>query len=130
MIDLMSATQTAVYQALVSGGLSIPVYDHVKQDTQPNFIKIGHISCANEGTKEDQQERFEVEIHAIYRGSDRGELLGIMHEVRKTLDREPLAFNGVSFWQPDFLTAMVSDAGPDGVTYAGISTFEVVAEPA
>jgi hypothetical protein len=129
-IDLMSPTQAAVFSALEAGVTKAAVYDHVKQGIGPNFVKIGAIYGTNEGAREEQREEFEVEVHSIYRGADRTELMAIMHEVRLALDGVEIAAGGVSFWTPEFLNQAISDAGPDGVTYAGISTFLVSAEPA
>jgi hypothetical protein len=129
-IDLMSPTQAAVFRALEAGVTLAPVYDHVKPGTEPNFVKIGAINGTNEGAREEQREEFEVEVHSIYRGADRTELIAIMHQVRQSLDGVAIAADGVSFWTPEFLAQAISDAGPDGVTYAGISTFLVSAEPA
>lgn len=130
MLDLVSPTQAAVYAALAAGVTLAPVHDHVKQGTEPNFVQIGAIEVGNEGSKEEQRERIEVEVHTIYRGKDRAELLAIMHEVRTALDGVVIEADGVSFWAPEFLSAAASSAGPDGVTYAGISIFEIYAEPA
>jgi hypothetical protein len=129
-IDLMAPAQAAVFAALDAGVTRAPVHDHVKQGTEPNFVKIGAINGTNQGAREEQREEFEVEIHSIYRGSDRAELMAIMHEVRISLDGVDISADGVSFWTPEFLSQAISDAGPDGVTYAGISTFLVSAEPA
>jgi hypothetical protein len=128
MIDLMSAGQAAIFAALETGVVLATVHDHVKQDTAPPFVKIGAIATNNEGGKGEQAETLEVEIHTIYRGADRSVLLAIMHQVREALDEQQLAGGGASF-RPTFATAAASDAGPDGVTYAGITTFEVFAEP-
>lgn len=130
MIDLMSATQEAVFRALEAGVTLATVHDHVKQDMQPPFVKLGTIETDNEGDKKDQRELLQVEVHTIYRGSDRSVLLAIMHDVRSALDGVAIDAEGVSFWEPVFISAAASDAGPDGVTYAGISTFEINAEPA
>jgi hypothetical protein len=133
MIDLMSPTQEAVFEALAD---AIPdevaeVLDHVPQDRPiERFVKLGAIEEENVGTKDEPRSRFEIEVHTIYRGTDRSVLLAIMHRVRGALDEQPIAAEGVDFSSPDFLGAAASDAGPDGVTYAGISTFEIYAEPA
>jgi hypothetical protein len=130
VIDLMSPTQAAVFTALEAGVSLAPVHDHVKPGTEPDFVKIGAINGTNEGARDEQREEFEVEVHSIYRGSDRAKLMAIMHEVRLALDGVAIAAEGASFWTPEFLSQAASDAGPDGVTYAGISTFLVSAEPA
>jgi hypothetical protein len=130
MIDLMSATQAAVFGALDDRVTLAPVHDHVKQDTDPPFVKIGTIETISEGGKDEQAETLQVEVHTIYRGADRSALLAIMHEVREALEGQTITAPDASFWTPTFIGAVASEAGPDGVTYAGISTFEVFAEPA
>jgi hypothetical protein len=130
VIDLMSPTQAAVFTALEAAVSLAPVHDHVKPGTEPDFVKIGAINGTNEGAREEQREEFEVEVHSIYRGADRTKLMAIMHEVRTALDGVEIAAEGASFWTPEFVSQAISDAGPDGVTYAGISTFLVSVEPA
>ncbi len=131
-VDLMSATQQAVFRALLAGvpGHIAAVYDHIDQDTQPPFVRIGAIEAVNESDKSDQCERFEVEVHSIYRGSDRSALLAIMHRARCALDGPVLEAPDATFDTPELLAAAASDAGVDGVTYAGISKFEIYAEAA
>jgi hypothetical protein len=126
----MSAAQGAAFAALTSGVSQAAVHDHVKQDTQPPFVKIGAIESASDGGKGEQLELITIEVHSIYRGADRTELLAIMHEVRQALDDQAISAPGASFQRPKFVRAAVSDAGPDGATYAGISIFEFHAEPA
>lgn len=129
MIDLMSATQEGFYEALKAAVSLASVFDHVKQGTQPNFVQLGPIESLSEGTKHGQLELLSIEIHTIYRGMDRRELLAIMHQVRQIEDLAITA-DGVSFSAPSFVSAAASNPGPDGITYAGISTFEIYAEPA
>lgn len=131
MLDLMSAAQEAFFTALAA---AIPpgtasVHDHLKQGTQPPFVHVGGIDEENVGSKGEQGSRFEVEVHSVYKGADRSELLAIMHQVRLALDGQPIAAAGVEFSTPAFIGAAASMAGHDGLTYAGISTFEVFAEP-
>lgn len=130
MIDLLQATQDAFYAALVAGVPSerAKVLVHVKQDTTPPMVIIGAMTSENEAN-DGQIERIEVEIQTIYRGGDRGELLAIMHLVRAALDGVTISATGVYFGKPRYLGASASDVGPDGVTYAGISSFEVYTEP-
>jgi hypothetical protein len=130
MIDLLSPLQAAIFAALEAGVELAAVHDTVKQDTAPPFVLIGSIDGTNAGAREEQLEDFEVEIHSIYRGADRTQLMAIMNEVRTALDGVSISANGASFWTPEYVSQAVSTAGPDGVTYAGISVFKVTAEPA
>lgn len=131
MIDLMRATQDGVFVALdtnIASALA-KVRQHVQQDTEPPLVIVGAIDSENDGRSE-QRERMSVEVQSIYRGGDRGELLAIMHAVRVALDWRTMIATGAVFTPCRFVGASVSDVGPDGVTYAGISNFEVWAEAA
>lgn len=134
MIDLMSAVQAAVFATLAQAidPAVAEVFDHVPQDFEGTFIKVGAIECVNEGSKDEQGERFEVEVHTIYRGTDRGVMLAAMHQIREALDEQPIAAPGADLDRPEFLGAAASGSPSpvDGRTYAGISTFEIYAEPA
>ncbi|WP_242140868.1 DUF3168 domain-containing protein [Sphingomonas sp. TREG-RG-20F-R18-01] len=132
-IDLMDATRAAVFRRLseqVPNSLC-PVFDDVPQNTQPPFLKIGAIDTQNEESRDGQFERLTVEIIAIYRGNNRSVLLKMMHAGRRALDRQALNDANVNFLKTRFITASASDASKDdGVTYAGISNYEIFAEPA
>jgi hypothetical protein len=136
MIDLMSAVQAATYAALDEGvpEAIAPVFDTVPEGTLGSFIQVGGIDSDNDGDKDAQRERFEVQVHSIYVGKDRGELLAMMHAAREALDEQDLQGEGVSFSPPAFLGAS-SDSVPavtdDGrFVFAGVSIFEIYAEPA
>lgn len=132
MIDFLSAAQLAVINALKAGVAPAlaRVFDVVPQGIEPNFVKLGEIALEQLGTKDEPRVRIELEVHSIYRGKDRGVLLQMMHAAHESLDGQPIAAAGIDFTWPELLAAAASDAGPDGVTYAGISTFEFFAEPA
>jgi hypothetical protein len=53
-----------------------------------------------------------------------------MNAIRIALDGVTLSAAGFEFGPIDLVSAAVSDADVDGVTYAGISTFNVYVEPA
>lgn len=132
IVDLITPTQDAVIAKLKAG---VPaelgsVHQHVKQDTQPPFVMVGSIDASNEGSKGAQAEGMTVELHFVTRGPSRAPLLALMGAARAALEGEQLNIEGVSFETPNWLGSTVSNAGPDGVTYAGISTFEFIAEPA
>lgn len=132
IVDLITPSQDAVIACLKAG---VPpqlgsVHQHVKQDTQPPFVMVGSIDVSNEGSKGSQSELVSVELHFVTRGSTRAPLLALMNAARIALDGQELEADGVQFETPNFMGSTVSNAGPDGVTYAGISTFEFIAEPA
>ena len=131
-IDLMSATQAAMFARLAAAIApeTASVHDHVKQDAAMPFVRLGQIDSEGVGGKGEQEERFEVEVQTLYRGTDRSELLAILHRVRLALDGAELTADQVEFTACNWLGSAASDAAGDGVTYAGISSFEVFAEPA
>jgi hypothetical protein len=132
IIDLLTPSQDAVIARLKAG---VPpdlgtVHQHVSQDTKPPFVMVGAIDSSNEGGKGSQTELISVELHYVFRGSTRAPLLALMQAGRASLEGQELAAPGVAFETPNWIGSTVSTAGPDGVTYAGISTFEFYAEPA
>ena len=131
-IDLITPSQDAVVARLKAGVSPAlgSVHQHVKQDTQPPFVMVGSIDAANEGSKGSQAENITVELHFVTRGPSRAPLMALMHAARACLEGAALEADGVVFETPNYLGATVSNAGADGVTYAGISTFEFIAEPA
>lgn len=137
VVDLIQATQDAVFAALdaqVDPSIA-PVLQHAPQGTQPPFIKIGAIDTDSQGGKGEQLEKLTVEIHSVFRGEERGPLLTMMHAARLALDSLSasvrLSADGVDFGPMSFVSATAGDASViDGLTYAGVSLFEVFAEPA
>ena len=131
MIDLMSAARGAVYAALaatVDPALAA-VFDDVPQGTQPPFLKVGAIDSESRATKGEQLERLTVEVIAVHRGEDRGVLLAMMHAARAALDGQAVTAPDAALRPPRFESASASDVGPDGVTYAGLITFTIDAQP-
>lgn len=131
-IDLMQATQNAAFAVLktaIAPELS-SVHVHVKQDSKPPMTVFGEITSENEGSGA-QLERIEFSIESIYRGGDRGILLDMMHAARNALDEVKLQLDHVEFGPVRWIgSATAKDIAKDGVTYVGISNFEVYAEPA
>ncbi len=137
MADLLTATLNAVFanlKAAIQPQLA-SVFDVIPQGTQPNFVAIGHIDAENqlEGDAfddDDQLEKITFEVQYIYRGNDRRVLLAMMDTGRSALHGKPISADGVAFGLPKFITGSASTAGPDGVTYAALGTFVVLAQPA
>ncbi|MDF1506265.1 hypothetical protein [Roseisolibacter sp. H3M3-2] len=132
MIDLVTPVQAAALGALLA---DVPAelggaVDAPKPNQAPPFNMIGAIVSSNEGGKGDQAERFEFEVHSIYRGTDRGPLLAQSHAVKAALHNRALEADGVLLTEPQWIDGAISEAGPDGVTFAAINTFEIYAEPA
>lgn len=131
-IDMLTGAQTAVVTLLQT---QLPpaergmVRHSLKKGAEPPFHLIGDIASENAGTKDDQFEEIEVDVHTVYRGTDRGELLKLMHQVRAAADEETVEVAGATF-RVSFLGALASGAASDGVTFAGITTLQLSAEPA
>jgi hypothetical protein len=132
MIDLISATASAVFAALNAAidPATALVTQHVLENQEPPLIIIGAIDSENQAGKGEQFERIVLEVQSIYRGEGRAPLLVMMAEIRSALDGQPIVAAGVSLAAPRYLTASASDVAADGVTYAGITQFEIYAEPA
>lgn len=127
-IDLVEAGRVAVFTALFQ--TPDDVLDHVPEGRNPPFQQIGAIDFDNEGTKEDPLLRIEVEVMSIYRGEDRSELIAMMGRARDALLLAPITSEHADIGDFRWLNGSASSAGPDGITYAGIQTFQFYAQPA
>ena len=133
MIDLLEPTQTAVFAALRSAsGLTdlCPVFQHVPQGTPLPLTIVGDIESVPIGGKNEQVEQITIEIVTVYRGSGRAPLLAIMHQQRLALEDQQLSHPGVVFDTPGWVGGGVNGPASDGLTYAGLQTFIINAEPA
>ena len=136
MIDLMEAVQTAVFEALSNRQeltARSQVTQHVKQDmlAAGPITRIGKVESAPAGGKGGQQlEEVSVDVETIYRGMSQAEVLAIMHQQRLALDGQDLSADGAVLDTPEWAGGMVDGPAADGVTYVGIQTFTVVAQPA
>lgn len=131
LIDLLTATQDAVIaglQACVPAELAT-VHQHVLENAQPPLVIVGDIDSENEAGKGEQLEKLRVQVQSLYQGKDRRQLFAIMHAVRR-LELQTLVIEGVAFSIRFDGAATTTGAGPNGVLYAGITSFEIYAEPA
>jgi hypothetical protein len=131
-VNLLLIVQDAVFAAMEAGIAPEMggAHQHVLQDTKPPLNIIGAMEWVNQGGKDDVFGLFTVEIQSIYRGGDRAQLIRQMHAVFLALHDQPLAGDGATLRPAAFVDASVSDVGPDGQTYVGITNFEIYAEPA
>lgn len=133
LLDLMTGAQDAVVQLLRA---QLPpeqremVRHSLRKDMPTPFHLIGDVTSANEGGKDEQLEQIEVDVHTVYQGTDRRELLALMHQVRLATDEQSVTIDGARFR----VTWAGGSAGAastrDGVTYAGVTTLDLIAEPA
>lgn len=131
-IDLVEAARGAVFVAIAAGLGSVDAIalDHVPQDQEGNFVQIDDLDWSNEGGKQDPELRITIDLRTIYRGENRADLLAIMHANHSALTDAPIAADGVTITGVQLLAGAASGAGLDGLTYAGLQSFELFAEPA
>ena len=102
----------------------------VPQDQEGNFVQIDDLDWSNEGGKHDPELQVAIDVVTIYRGENRSELLAIMHANYRALIEAPIEAEGVTITGVQLLGGFASGAGPDGLTYAGLQSFVLFAEPA
>ena len=133
IVDLIDAVQAAVF-ARLSGRAELTalctVTQHVLQDMAPPITRIGQIESAPAGGKGEQVEEIAVQVEAIYRGTSQAALLAIMVEQRRALEGQELVQAGVAFDTPEWAGAVVDGPAADGLTYVGVNSFIITAEPA
>ncbi|WBO23933.1 tail completion protein gp17 [Sphingomonas abietis] len=130
--DVLQAAQDRVF-LLLNGAPSLTgkVYQAVPQDTQPPFVVVGDMNVQPLGGKLDTSKRITVDVHFVYRGEERRGLLAMMNAAYWALfGKVPDDLDGVTFCGPIDWLADDTATGTDGVSYAGLSTWEVCAEPA
>jgi len=132
--DVLQAVQDAVFlklkAALIAAGYP-QVFQSIPQGTEPPFTMVGDMNAEPLGGKLDTSKRVTVDVHFVYRGEERRGLLTMMNAAYWGLfGKVPDDIDGVTFCGPiDWLDDDTS-TGTDGVTFAGLSTWEVCAEPA
>lgn len=131
-LDLLTGAQDAIVRLIQE---QLPpdrrgmVRQSLKQDFEPPFHLVGDINSDNAGRPGEQLEEIEADIHTVYRGGDRRELLKLLHEVRLATDHATLELDGATY-QVRWHGAIASAAAGDGKTYAGLTTLNIIAEPA
>lgn len=130
MIDLMQATQDAVYAALAAAITDVPVRQHLAQGQQPPFVRIFGLTSESQADKDDQLEEITVEVHVVTQGEQNGPLLTLMHRARSALDGKPLTSSIAVLERPTYASGAADGPADDGITYAGVLTFRITAQPA
>lgn len=132
ILDLMTGAQDATI-ALLRDQLPAEqrgmVRHSPKENAVPPWHLVGDINADSEDDKGEQLEKLTVDIHTVYRGSDRRELLALLHQVHLATRRAKVDLAGANY-RFRWLGAIASTAASDGVTYAGVTTIEVTAQPA
>jgi hypothetical protein len=129
LTDLLQATQDGVFAALNVPAVTAlaPVFQHVPENTQPPFIVVGDIDAEPFGSKDGDLEQQTIEIEYVARGKGRRELLAMMNAGREALEGQPISANGADLSRPRWLNSSALGA-EDGVTYAGVQQYEVIAQ--
>ncbi len=130
-LDLLTGTQDAIIQlirARLPAEQKQMVRHTLEENFQPPFHLVGDIVTEEAGGKDEQLEELEAEIHTVYRGSDRRELLAMLHQVRLATHDTRVQAGGATY-RVQWRGAIASTAARDGVTFAGLTTLDIQAEP-
>lgn len=130
MINLLEAVHDWIFERLDEAPRDQPAEAlvHVPQNTKPPYVVVGTIDGDSIGGKGDQVEGFTVEVLSFFEGK-RSPLLVIMHDNRKALDAQDEIVRGVRF-TATYRNQAITTVGSDGLTYGGVQTFSINAEPA
>ncbi len=133
-VDVLQGAQDAVFlklQAAMAATDYPAVFQSVPQDTQPPFTMVGDMDADPLGDKGGPAKRITIDVHFVYRGEERRGLLAMMNAAYWALNDQPLdEIDGVAFPTSATWLSDNTATGADGVTTAGVSQFEVFAEPA
>jgi hypothetical protein len=135
ILDLIDATATAVFTKLRATpavtNLS-QVTEHVLQNMLDGgaVTRIGKVESSPAGGKGGQQfEAVSVTIETLYRGTSPAACRAIMFQQRLALEHQALSLAGVEFDTPEWEGGVVDGPASDGVTYVGVQTFSIFAQP-
>lgn len=92
--SLQDAVQTAIYDRLVAGVSSAPVYSVVPDKTQPPVVVISDSTFEQVGGKGSDKERHEVRIIYIVSGTSKRSLFALMQEGKAALHNQPITATG------------------------------------
>lgn len=123
----MDAIEAAVFDALTTAAIGIPIYQHVPQDTPPPVIIIADMdaddSIATKGDDDDEQ--ITLQILTTMQAEERKPVLVAQSKIKKALHEKMLLQPGWEIrplWQSHDAVLL-----PDGETYLGTSLFTVMA---
>lgn len=131
-LDLLTGVQDAIIKVIRD---QLPEADRgmvrhsLDENFEPPFHLVGDISLEEAGSKHEQLDEGDAEIHTVYRGSDRRELLALMYQLRLATHDAVIPL-GEAQYRIRWRGAIVSAAARDGVTYAGLTQLDLIAEPA
>lgn len=124
----MFTIQKAIFSALTSDATLMAmitgVYDHVPQQTDFPYIEIGESSAADAGTKTEDIEELNYEIHSWARNTGHYEIKQIQDQVRTTLHNAALsADTGTVVLIQEEFRETITDA--DGESLHGIQRYSI-----
>lgn len=130
MTDLVEEARAAVLVALEAALPGLLVRDHIKQNTQPDYLLIGDIDWENQGSKDSPLLSVTIELIHVYRGGDRPVMLGRMNAAWEALEGATLTTGSAIVQRLTLEGGAAGTAGDDGVTYTGLQSFSCFVEPA
>jgi predicted phosphohydrolase len=126
MLDAVSATEQALFDALDAGITGATVWQDAPEDAELDLVILGDLTGRPLGVKGDPDRIITATIFFQTAGEERAPLLKLQAQALEALDDQTLT--GVEGWQinPTFVSA-TAELAEDGETYVGVSTFEVFA---
>lgn len=122
MTSATNAVEAAVFEAL-NGNLTVPVYQHVPEDTPPPVVIIGDIEASPLETKGDSDRQVSLTITTVIQAEQRKPVLDIQEEIVAALDGASLVKDA---WQVrPFLESEDAVLLPDGAHYVGTSRYTI-----
>ena len=118
--------QKAIYGVLDST-LSVPVYDHVPQDTKYPYVVVGDDTSVPWDTDDSTGTEATVTIHAWSQYRGRAEVKALLEQIYGALHRQDIAIEDVHVIESvaEFQQTIVES---DGLTRHGIIRFRVTVD--
>jgi hypothetical protein len=130
MIDLATAVQTALFEALRGSVTLAPVFQHVPENQPPPVAIVGEGAIEPIGGKDSRFERHEIDIVTVIAGPGRKPLNALQEQVRAALDAVDLPAQAGAELSAPVLLNTTTQLLDDGVTYYGAQRFLIFAQPA
>jgi len=118
--------QKAVY-AVLSGALSVPVYDHVPQDTKYPYVVVGDDTSVPFDTDDSLGSESTVTVHVWSQYRGRSEVKALLQEIYDALHRQDVAVENATTIESiaEFQETIVE---ADGLTRHGIIRFRITVD--
>ena len=126
MSDAKAVVEAAIFAALTDGVEGAPVYQDAPDNAPLPIVVVGDLKSAKLPGKDRSDDRIvTVTIVTLVEADERAPLLRLQEQIETALDRvtfEPEGWALAAYFEED--EAVLQE---DGETYAGISTFTVIA---